>query len=105
MIARFNPGDRVRVRADWPERGSARVHLRTPGYLRGRIGVVERMHGVFADPEKLAFGKPGFHKRTLYMVRFDQRDVWPPGAAPDGTLVADIFDHWLEPAAKERQNG
>ena len=102
MTARFRPGQRVRVRADWPEVGGVRVHLRTPGYLRGRVGAVERAHGDYANPEKLAFGKPGFPKRTLYMVRFDQRDLWPRGEAPDGTLVADIFDHWLEPATTEQ---
>ncbi|HJS30923.1 MAG TPA: SH3-like domain-containing protein [Alphaproteobacteria bacterium] len=105
MSARFGPGDRVRVRAEWPEASGGRVHLRTPGYLRGRVGVVERTHGDYADPEKLAFGKPGYPKRTLYMVRFDQRDLWPCGEAPDGTVVADIFDHWLDPAAKESPHG
>lgn len=37
MNERFAPGTRVVVRDDWPER-RARVHIRTPHYLRGRKG-------------------------------------------------------------------
>ncbi|MBI3992924.1 MAG: nitrile hydratase subunit beta, partial [Candidatus Lambdaproteobacteria bacterium] len=35
--------------------------------------------------------------RPLYTVRFAQRDLWPDyGGQPHDTLVADIFEHWLE---------
>lgn len=106
MTPRFHEGERVRVRLDWPEAGTRKVHIRTPHYLRGQVGVVERVLGVFGDPEKLAFGKPGFPRRPLYQVRFAQSDLWrADGRRHDGALCADIYEHWLEPAPKETKNG
>lgn len=99
---RFAPGDRVRVRLDWPEAGTRRVHIRTPHYLRGRIGVVERLFGAFPNPEELAFGKPGLPKQPLYQVRFEQAPLWGDAAAGADTVVADIYEHWLEPVTEAR---
>jgi nitrile hydratase len=101
--ARFALGDRVRVRLDWPEAGPQRVHIRTPHYLRGRTGVIERNFGAYPNPEGLAFGKPGLPAQPLYQVRFDQAPLWSKGApqSPD-TVVADLYEHWLEPASEAR---
>jgi nitrile hydratase subunit beta len=90
------PGARVRIADRWPERGPGRVHVRTPAYLRGRDGVVEGLIGAFADPETLAFGGDGLPKKRLYRVRF-AASVFARAGARD-SLVADIFEHWLEPA-------
>jgi hypothetical protein len=91
----FAPGDRVRVKDDWPEtRG--RCHIRTPHYLRGRTGRVERVLGSFANPEDLAFARPA-PIRPLYHILFDQPPIWSEGEAGDSLLV-EIFEHWLEPA-------
>ena len=91
----FAPGDRVRVKDDWPEtRG--RCHIRTPHYLRGRSGTVERVLGSFANPEDLAFARPA-PVRPLYHILFDQPPIWSEGEAGDSLLV-EIFEHWLEPA-------
>ncbi|MGQ0665133.1 MAG: SH3-like domain-containing protein [Pseudomonadota bacterium] len=104
MKPRFQVGDGVRVRDAWPEAGPARVHVRTPHYLRGKAGVVERVLGAFPNPEELAFGKPGLPARPLYHVRFRHRDLWPAVAgAPRDTLMADVYEHWLEP--KETRHG
>jgi nitrile hydratase subunit beta len=97
MSAHFSPGDTVRVRNDWPEADGKRVHIRTPHFLRGQEGVVERILGDFRNPEDLAFGKPGTPPRTLYQVKFAQRALFPDGkGAPTDTLTADIYEHWLE---------
>ena len=48
-MTRFSEGDRVRVREDFPP-----GHIRTPIYLRGRQGIVERYFGTFGNPEVLA---------------------------------------------------
>lgn len=100
MTGRFAPGDAVRVRNDWPEVQAAkvgtRVHIRTPHFLRGASGTIERALGSFPNPEDLAFARPAGAK-PLYQVRFAQRDLFPAGAAPGDTLVADIYEHWLEP--------
>ena len=53
MTARFAPGDLVRVRLAHPP-----GHIRTPYYVRGKTGVVERICGSFRNPEELAFARP-----------------------------------------------
>jgi nitrile hydratase len=91
---RFALGDRVRVAAR-PVLG----HCRTPGYLRGKTGVVAAVQGAFRNPELLAYHKPGLPAQILYTVRFKQRDLWGRYAGPAGDhLQADIYEHWLEPA-------
>jgi nitrile hydratase len=94
MSAAFTAGDRVHVRrADPPG------HLRTPFYVRGLSGVVERYLGDFANPEELAYGRSGLPKQPLYRVRFRQADVWPKYAGPPSdTVDIEIYQHWLEPA-------
>jgi hypothetical protein len=99
--ARYAAGDRVRVRADWPEAGPRRVHVRTPHYLRGRSGVVERVFGAYPNPEALAFGQPGLPAQPLYQVRFAQAPLWTSAPTAD-TLVADLYENWLEPEAEAR---
>ncbi len=93
----FQPGDPVAVSRRFPHTG----HIRTPFYIRGKRGVVERICGVYRNPEDLAFGRDGMPKRVLYRVRFKQGLVWPDyrGAAGD-TVDVEIFEHWLEPPAQ-----
>ncbi len=87
-------GERVRVKC-WSPRG---FHVRAPGYLRGKTGVVERRLGAFANPEQLAYGLPA-EKIELLRVRFTMREIWGDAAeSPDDTVDAEIFAHWLEPA-------
>ena len=84
----------MRVQARFPQ-----GHVRTPFYLRGKTGVVERLCGVFRNPESLAYGGSGLPERPLYRVRFAQRALWPAYPGPDhDTLDAEIYEHWLEPA-------
>lgn len=94
ISAQFRTGDRVAVRAAYPI-----GHVRTPFYIRGKRGVIERFCGAYANPEELAYARPGLPKQPLYRVRFLQRDVWPAyeGSAGD-TVDVEIFQHWLEPA-------
>lgn len=71
-------------------------HVRTPAYLRGKTGVIERPLGSFGNPEEQAYGRIG-DRRALYRVRFTMAEVWGPQAeTPDDTLDAEIFAHWLE---------
>jgi len=91
---RFAPGQAVRVRA-----GGGPGHIRTPWYLRGRVGRVERLCGDFANPEELAYHRDGRPARTLYRVRFTMAEVWGARAEqPLDTMDAEIFEPWLEPA-------
>ncbi len=94
MSAAFAAGDRVRVREAYPP-----GHLRTPYYIRGKTGVVERVLAAFPNPEERAYGRGGLPARVLYRVRFEQRHVWPDYAgAPADTVDLEIFEHWLEHA-------
>ncbi len=88
-------GQSVRVKLDWPEtRGQC--HIRTPHYLRGATGVVERHLGRFANPEDLAFARPAA-TLDLYHVRFDQPAIWGEGR-PGDAIVVELFESWLETA-------
>ncbi|HUH85078.1 MAG TPA: SH3-like domain-containing protein [Stellaceae bacterium] len=92
LPVRFKPGARVRVRrADPPG------HIRTPWYIRGQTGEIERVLGAFANPEELAYNRPGLPAQPLYRVRFRQQELWPDyaGASRD-TLEVEIYQHWLE---------
>ena len=91
---RFNVGDKVRVRRAHPP-----GHRRTPFYIRGKQGVIERVCGSFPNPEELAYGFDGRPLRVLYRVRFVQREVWPGYAGPaHDTIDMEIYEHWLEAA-------
>lgn len=94
MTGSYAPGDRVRVTRTNPP-----GHRRTPFYIRGKTGTIERVCGDFPNPEELAYGFDGLPRRPLYRVRFRQKDVWPDYAGPDGdTVDVDIYEHWLQPA-------
>jgi nitrile hydratase subunit beta len=94
MTARFDPGDPVRVRPD-EEPG----HIRTPGYVRGKTGRIEKVLGAFKNPESLAYGGSGLPEKPLYKVAFRQSDLWEGYAGPpDDTLYIDVYEHWLERA-------
>jgi nitrile hydratase subunit beta len=90
---RFRAGQRVRV--------SARTHSghhRTPGYVKGKVGTVERFHGSFTNPETRAYGDDGLPEQPLYLVGFEQAAVWPRYSGRDRIFV-DVFEHWLEEAS------
>jgi nitrile hydratase subunit beta len=86
-------GTSIIIRKQPPE-----IHCRTPFYLRGVKGEIAEVRGRFRDPSLLAFHKPGLPMRVLYRVRFKQKDVWPEyKGGPNDTVVADIFEHWIDP--------
>lgn len=94
IAARFRPGDQVKVRqADVPS------HIRTPWYIRGQAGVIERLCGVYPNPEELAHARSGLPAQPLYRVRFVQAQVWSDyGGSRADTIDVEIYQHWLEPA-------
>ena len=94
MSRSYSVGDRVRV-IDLAKPG----HVRTPLYVRGKLGTIDHCCGEFENPENRAYGRVGDARIPLYRVRLRQRDLWPDydGAEQD-TLVLEIYDHWLRPA-------
>lgn len=98
---RFDVGDRVVVKRSFPP-----GHRRTPYYIRGRQGVIERICGAFPNPEELAYGFDGHPRRVLYRVRFAQRQVWDRYDGPEQDIIEmEIFEHWLEPAPGPNAGG
>lgn len=73
-------------------------HVRTPAYLRGHVGTIERRLGPFPDAEALAYRLPA-QPRALYRVRFVLSDLWDGDSGSD-TLEAEIYDHWLTEAVQ-----
>lgn len=91
---RFKVGDRVVVKRAFPP-----GHRRTPHYIRGKEGIIERICGAFPNPEELAYGFNGEPRRVLYRVRFPQTQVWDGYAGPaHDILEMEIYEHWLDAA-------
>lgn len=86
------PMQRVRVARHCPP-----GHVRTPFYVRGKEGWIERTLGPFPNPEDLAYGRKA-PALDLHRVRFTMRDLWGADAEqPDDTIEVEIYAHWLEP--------
>jgi nitrile hydratase len=74
-------------------------HVRTPFYVRGHAGTIERLCGAFPNPEELAQMRDGLPARSLYRVRFLQHELWPDyRGSPGDAVEVEIFQHWLDPA-------
>ncbi len=94
---RYTPGERVRI-VDLGKGG----HVRTPMYVRGKLGTIERFCGLFENPEERAYGQVGRPRIPLYRVHLAQHDLWPGyGGGADDTLEIEIYEHWLAPAAEK----
>jgi len=65
----FSTGDQVRVKHENYSTRWRKPHLRTPGYIFGKVGVIERFCGHFENPECLAFSNR-VSKKPLSRVRF-----------------------------------
>ncbi|MEO1468781.1 MAG: SH3-like domain-containing protein [Pseudomonadota bacterium] len=96
-MSAFAVGERVRVR-DRP----VATHYRTPRYIRGRTGVIERYCGAHQDPERLAYGDRAAPRVPLYRVRFRQAEIWAAYAGPvTDSLDIELYEPWLEPIGED----
>ncbi|HLI13400.1 MAG TPA: nitrile hydratase subunit beta [Alphaproteobacteria bacterium] len=89
---RFKPGMTVRARNINPI-----GHTRLPRYARGKLGVIERDHGVHVFPDSNAHFR-GEKPQHLYAVRFSARELWGAEASPRDAVYIDLWDDHLEPA-------
>jgi nitrile hydratase subunit beta len=89
---RFKAGDQVAARNMQPV-----GHTRLPRYARGRRGVIDQDHGVWAFPDARAAGQ-GTQSQHCYSVRFTGRELWGPEAAERHFVYLDLFEDYLEPA-------
>jgi len=90
-LAAFAVGDRVRTRT-----ALVAGHVRMPGYVRGKTGVVIGQSPAYPFPDAHAHGVVA-HKEVTYDVRFDAMDLWPDAAEPAFVHVG-LFHSYLEPA-------
>jgi nitrile hydratase subunit beta len=86
---RFRPGDRVRVKEDFVP-----GHIRMPGYIRGKVGVVVSESPAYPFPDAHAHGVKAADEPT-YDVCFRSEDLWPNGADP-ALVHAGVFQSYLE---------
>ena len=90
VAPRFQAGQQVRVRNIHPP-----GHTRLPRYARGKLGTVERDHGVFVFPDSNAHflsEKP----QHVYAVRFAARELWGEQATLRDAVYLDLWDDYLE---------
>jgi nitrile hydratase beta subunit len=86
---KFSVGDCVRVRAD-----SVPGHMRMPGYIRGKTGVVVGISPPYPFPDAHAHGVQAEDEPT-YDVRFRTEDLWPDSS--DKALVhVGVFASYLQ---------
>ena len=88
--ALFKPGDTVRAKNIHPK-----SHTRLPRYVRGHLGVVERLHGVHVFPDAVVLGQ-GEDPQWLYTVCFEARELWGPDGDPAMKVSIDAFEPYLE---------
>jgi len=88
----YQVGDRVRVRND-----HVAGHVRMPGYIRGKTGVVVSESPRYPFPDAHAHGIAAEDEPT-YDVRFKSTDLWPD-VADDALVHVGVFQSYLEPAA------
>jgi nitrile hydratase subunit beta len=91
--ARFAVGQKVRTRA-----GRVDHHTRLPGYVQGKLGTIEHLHGmhVFADAHAQGLGE---QPQWLYTVVFDGAELWGAEAEPGLRVSVDAWESYLTEAA------
>jgi nitrile hydratase len=88
----FQAGQRVRARNINPV-----SHTRLPRYARGKVGMIDRDHGVFVFPDTNAHFL-GEKPQHLYSVRFAARELWGEQAPQKDSVYLDMWDDYLDPA-------
>ena len=85
----FAVGDRVRASAM-----GAEGHTRLPGYVRGRLGVVEAHRGAHLLPDAGARGEE--RAEPLYSVAFEAAVLWPEAGGRRDRVYLDLWESYLE---------
>jgi nitrile hydratase beta subunit len=88
--ARFQVGDRVRAKNMHPK-----SHTRLPRYVRGHVGVIDRIQGFYVYPDaSVAEGKE--NPQWLYTVVFNGRELWGDDSDPTLEVSTEAFEPYLE---------
>jgi nitrile hydratase subunit beta len=86
--AAFAVGDSVRVKRMRPA-----GHTRCPRYVRGAVGVVERVQGVDVFPDIGPYAGP---EEPVYSVAFASEDLFGPSEEGAWTIRLDLYETYLE---------
>jgi len=88
--ARFRVGQAVRMR-----RQDGTHHTRAPGYVQGRRGTIESVHGahIFADNHAHGLGES---PQWLYTVVFEGRELWGPATDAGQRVSVDAWESYLD---------
>ena len=87
---RFAVGDDVVARNIHPA-----GHTRLPRYVRGKRGIVHRVHPACVFPDTHAHGL-GEQPQYVYSVRFTGLELWGLDAEPGSAVHLDLFETYLE---------
>ena len=82
-------GDRVRVKDNF-----VAGHIRMPGYIRGKEGVVVGVSPAYPYPDAHGHGLQSAWQRS-FDVRFSSRHLWPDGAE-DAEVQVGVFHSYLQ---------
>lgn len=89
---KFKVGQQVRARVINPT-----GHTRLPRYARGKVGKIDRDHGVHIFPDTNAHGL-GEKRQHCYSVKFAAQELWGAQASPRDSVYVDLWDDHLERA-------
>ena len=89
----FREGDAVQI-----AKRSPIAHFRTPNYVRGKRGSVERVIKPRAvDNEEEGFGRNAGQKRHYYRIAIPMTELWADYKGPSqDALRIEVFETWLE---------
>lgn len=87
-------GDRVRVSTDNPV-----GHSRVPNYLRGRVGVIERVGSPKVYPPDITSNAVPTRAAPVYTILFGSSELWGSAGASDCVVLADLWSFDVYPIA------
>lgn len=87
---RFLPGQRVRARNLNPI-----GHTRLPRYVRGKSGIVDRVHGAFVFPDTNAHFL-GESPQHVYSIRFEAQELWGHDSVSGDAVYVDLWEDYLD---------
>ena len=105
---KFKPGDYVKIRSvcsDEIKYESWRLylgligttHVRSPGYIINKIGIIQSYQGLFENDELKSLGINDT-KVDIYKIRFKQKDIFKNKKFVNikDTIDIDVLSHWLQ---------
>jgi hypothetical protein len=95
-MRKFQIGDRVTVKNE-----TTLFHTRIQAYTRGKTGIVAAYRPSWVIPEDEAWGRAEGRTEPFYVIRFNQRDLWPEYRFVNDTLETEIYERWLMPAKED----